>query len=199
MARTTDPNRPEFELKILRRAAKVFSEKGYRETTIEDIARNVRLKKTSIYHYFRSKENILFRAISLNLETSLEPLVAVMQEDVPTPTKLKRAIACQVQAFLDAPYFALLFVTDRKFLSRKHLEICLQLRDRHESIFREIVAGGIRDGSFRDTDHAVAVKIIFGVLNWLPVWWRPSGRYGKDEIIAQINEALVEKMLWPDR
>ena len=195
MVRTIDPNRPEFELEILRQATKIFAENGYRQTTTEDIAKRVKLKKSSLYHYFKKKENILFRGLSMSLKNSIEPLLALENETSLAPEKLRKAVALQVQTMLDAPYLAHLFVTNKSSLSAAHLKICLKLRDRHEAILRDIIDQGIREGAFSPIDSTLAVKLIYGILNWLPIWWKPTGRYNRDEITAQLTDLLVDRML----
>src|SRR5690606_13132828 len=93
MARTVNPNRPELEAEMLRQAVLVFAEKGYKYSTIEDLSAAVKLKKTSIYHYFGSKEEILFRAMLMNLKQSLAPLVEIVGEDLSPLEKLRKAIS----------------------------------------------------------------------------------------------------------
>ncbi|MDO8704405.1 MAG: TetR/AcrR family transcriptional regulator [Sulfuricaulis sp.] len=195
MARPTDPNRPAFELEILRQAARVFSEVGYRNSTTEDIAKRVNLKKSSLYHYFKSKESILFHALSLNLKKSLEPLLALEQDEGPAVERLRSAIRCQVQEMIDAPYIANLFLTDKGSLTTRQLKQCLTLRDRHEQILRKIIDQGIADGSIGPIDSSVAVKIIYGSLNGLPSWWKPNGRLDAARISTVFSDMLVDRML----
>jgi len=199
MSRPIDPNRPEFELEILRHAARVFSEVGYRQSTTEYIAKKVRLKKSSLYHYFKSKENILFQALAMHLKMSLEPLLELKQDGAPAAERLRRAVRLQVQAIVEAPYIGNLFVTDKASLTSRHLKQCLDLRDRHEQILRDIIEQGIADGTFETVDSAVAVKIIYGALNGLPLWWKPDGRYGPNKISEIFSDTLVDRMLCKQR
>ena len=195
MARTVNPNRPELEAEILRQAMLVFAEKGYKYTTIEDLSAAVKLKKTSIYHYFGSKEEILFRAMQMNLRQSLDPLLEIEQQDLPPYEKLKRAITASAMATTDAPFVGNLFMTDRAAISPKHLKACLDLRDRHETVMRKMIEDGIADGSFVKTDVRTAVRLIFGSLHSLSNWWKPGGRLTQEEVVEQYTTLLVDRML----
>ena len=195
MARPIDPNRPEFELEILTQAASVFSEMGYRNSTTEHIAKKVKLKKSSLYHYFKSKENILFQALSMNLKRSLEPLLELEKAEGSALERLRQAIRLQVGEMIDAPYLANLFVTDKSSLTPRHLKQCLELRDQHERILRQIIEQGIADGSFEKIDSSLAVKIIYGALNGLPLWFKPTGRYDATQVGELFADALVTRML----
>lgn len=195
MARHIDPNRGEVIARILSQAAVVFAEQGYRNSTTEDIADKVKLKKSSLYHYFKNKENILFQALSLNLKRSLEPLLELQNEAGPPRDRLRKAIVVQVRMMIDAPYIANLFLNERSSLHPAHLKQCLELRRRHEIVLRSILEEGIADGSFDVIDSNVAVKLIFGALNGLPWWWRPSGKYSIEETADIFADLLVDRML----
>lgn len=195
MARTVNPNRPELEAEILRQAVLIFAEKGYKYSTIEDLSAAVKLKKTSIYHYFGSKEEILFRAMLMHLKQSLAPLLEVEKEDISPYEKLKKLIVTQAHSTTDAPFIGNLFMTDRAAMSSKHLKACLDMRDRHEAVFRRIVEDGIAQGIFEKTDVAIAVRLIYGALNGLSVWWKPGGRLSQAQIADEFAHLLVDRMM----
>ncbi|MGE0232582.1 MAG: TetR/AcrR family transcriptional regulator [Flavobacteriaceae bacterium] len=195
MARTVNPNRPELEQEILRQAMLVFAEKGYKYTTIEDLSAAVKLKKTSIYHYFGSKEEILFRAMQMNLRQSLDPLLEIEQEELGPYDKLRKAITVVALATTDAPFVGNLFMTDRAAMSPKHLKTCLDLRDRHETVMRKIIEDGIANGSFAQTDVKTAVRLIFGSLHSLSNWWKPGGRLSQQEVVEQYTTLLADRMM----
>src|ERR1035441_5398262 len=109
MARPIDPNREELKREILDHAARVFAAHGYRNTTTEDLADKVQLKKSSLYHYFDSKEAILYQALSQNLKRSLAPLEELVSAPEPPAERLRRAIAQQAERMMDAPYAGNLF------------------------------------------------------------------------------------------
>ena len=195
MARTENPNKHEIENDILEKALRMFSEKGYRNTTIEDISSLANLRKTSVYHYFKNKEEIFFLAMKMNLERSLASLAKVLESTAPPAEKLRQAIDAQVRIMADAPYILNLFIGDSPSLSKARQKACLRLRDKHEEILQGIVKEGIAEGVFENVDASVTVKLIFGALNWLSVWWKPTGQYGMTETSAIFSHLLVDKML----
>ncbi|MEO8297117.1 MAG: TetR/AcrR family transcriptional regulator [Burkholderiales bacterium] len=195
MARPIDPNRDVFEREILDQAARVFAEKGYRNATTEDIAERVKLKKSSLYHYFDSKENLLHQALAMNLRRSLAPLQALGSQATPPRERLRQAILQQADQIVNAPYVAVLFLTERASLTPEHLRECLDLRRQHEQVLRDIVDAGVADGSFAPVASDVAVKLIYGALNGLPWWWQPGGRDSLAETAGQFADLLVERML----
>lgn len=188
-------NREELTAKILDQAMAVFAEQGFRSATTEDIARKVNLKKSSLYHYFKNKENILFQAVSMNLRRSIEPLRDLLEESGPSRERLRKAVALQVHTMMSAPYIGNLFLNERSSMHPRHLKQCLELRKSHELAVRAIVDQGIADGSLAPVDSNIVVKLIFGALNGLPWWWKPTGKYKIDEIAELYAELLVDRML----
>jgi len=182
--------------KILEQAAVVFAEQGYRNATTEDIAKRVKLKKSSLYHYFKNKENILFQALATSLRRSLEPLQALAEGEGDSRERLRKAVALQVHTMMSSPYVANLFLNERSSLHPRHLKQCLELRNSHEVALRSIVDQGIADGSFAGPlDSNIVVRLIFGVLNGLPWWWKPTGKYALDQIADMYANLLVDRML----
>lgn len=188
-------NREELVTKILAQATAVFAEQGYRNATTEDIAKKVKLKKSSLYHYFKNKENILFQALSTNLRRSLEPLESLAEEPGDASERLRKAVSMQVHMMMSVPYVGSLFLNERSSLHPRHLKQCLDLRERHERAMRTIIDQGIADGSFGPIDSNIVVKLIFGALNGLPWWWKSNGKYNLEELGAIYADLLVDRML----
>jgi len=189
-------NRDELTAKILNGAAEVFAQQGYRNATTEDIAKKVNLKKSSLYHYFKNKENMLFQALLVNLQQSLEPLQALALEEGDAGERLRKAVALQVEGMLSSPYVGNLFLNERGSLHHRHLKQLLELRKSHEVALRTLVEQGMQDGSFAPADPSVVVKLIFGALNGLAWWWKPSGgKYSIDQTAALYADLLVDRML----
>lgn len=199
MVRPVGP-REELTAKILEQAAIVFAEQGYRNATTEDIAKRVNLKKSSLYHYFKNKENILFQALATSLRRSLEPLQALAESEGDSRERLRKAVALQVHTMMSSPYVGSLFLNERSSLHPRHLKQCLELRKSHEDALRSIVDQGIADGSFAGPlDSNIVVRLIFGALNGLPWWWKPTGKYALDQIADMYANLLVDRMLTSER
>ena len=77
---------------LLATAAELFARKGYRATTLDDIASELGLKKASLYHYIRSKDELLadiYQQIFDRIEAEVAPLVSL---DLPVDERLRRMV-----------------------------------------------------------------------------------------------------------
>jgi TetR/AcrR family transcriptional regulator len=96
---------------------------------------------------------------------------------------------------IDAPYVGSLFLNERSSLAPRRLKQCLELRKRHEFAIRSMVDQGVADGSFADIETNIAVKLIFGALNWIPWWWRANGKYTPEQTAEVFADLLVDRFL----
>ena len=71
MVKTSPKEKKDHIAKV---ASKVFSEKGYQSASLQDVAREVEISKAGIYHYFKSKEEILAYILITNSDRFLEKL-----------------------------------------------------------------------------------------------------------------------------
>jgi AcrR family transcriptional regulator len=79
----------ERQEEIIRAAAKRFSRHGFNKTTLEEIARDVRIGKPTIYHYFKSKDELFFSSISFQSSQFIEDIRAIFNnQDLPVGARL---------------------------------------------------------------------------------------------------------------
>ncbi len=79
------------------------------------------------------------------------------------------------------------FLNEARFLPDASRAAVVEMRDRYEATFREVIAAGIADGSFREQNPALASIMVLSVLNALTRWYRPTGPLSA----AAISEAMV--------
>lgn len=167
--------------RILQEAAKLFTEKGYEATSVQDIAQALGLSKAALYHHFRSKEEILY-AISL---LALEGLVAAGEKalNVEDPKEaLCRFMEAHARYFAENRPFFVAMLQGIQSLSPEHRAETVRLRDRHEANLRAILKRGMAAGVFREVDVALAGRAVLSMLNWMIRWFRPEGPMRAEEV-----------------
>jgi len=74
---------------IVRAASKRFSRHGFNKTTLDEIARDVRIGKPTIYHYFKSKDELFYSSIEFQLDQFVEDIKAIFNnQDLPVGARL---------------------------------------------------------------------------------------------------------------
>jgi len=182
------------EDEIVAAAGRIFREKGYHATSVRDIAESVGLLKGSLYHYIRSKEELLARLFDGLLEDTLRELEAIVARGGSADARLAamvRAYAAAVMANHDAVG---LYLRESRSLPAPELAKLGTRRRRMRALFTEVIAEGARSGAFAVRDAKIAALTILGSCNWLYEWYRPGGRLSAEAIAAELAERAVRSV-----
>lgn len=176
---------------ILRTAADLFRERGYRATTLDDIAARLGMSKASLYTYFRAKEEMLAAISRATIEAFTRELGLVLRSDLPPEAKLRRIIRQHVGFVISNRSFLTVFFSEESSLPARFARALAAQKDRYDKAVEGLIAEGIRRGVFRDIPPRLVVFGLLGMVNWIYKWYNPRGRWGADEI-ASAFLALVE-------
>jgi AcrR family transcriptional regulator len=159
---------------LLAVAVTVFNERGYDGTSMEDLSRRLGISKSSIYHHVDSKEELLALALDRALDGLFEVAGQVAQRDGPAIERLELLVRGSVAVLADRlPYVTLLVrargntATERTALTR---------RRQFDQLVADLVSEAERAGDIRpDVDPAVTARLLFGLVNSLVEWYKPTG------------------------
>jgi AcrR family transcriptional regulator len=171
---------------VLDVAAGMFAAKGYRGTSLADIGEALGMNKASLYHYVRSKEDLLYRLI-LRAGRRLRDVSQDPEVDrLPAGAALERIVREHCRDALE--HHAELGVLVHQ---RRHLELDadgeVAYRERvYVDRLKSIVARGIAEGAFREVDTSVAAQLILDTANGLLRWYRTGGRMGREEVADEV-------------
>lgn len=188
----------ERKMNIIKVAAKLFSEKGYHDATLEDIARNLKYTKGSIYYYINSKQELLFQCHELAMDMLINRMQEIMAADWPVEVKLKEGIKAHIEMVVGEMSLVTVALGQEFELEDNYRQIIVAKRDRYERYFRQLVDEGIEKGVFRPLASKMAVFIIMGAMNWIPRWYSEKGSMNKEEIAEFFADYLVRPLFKKD-
>ena len=176
--------------RILEEAARLFTEKGYEATSVQDLAEALGLSKAALYHHFRSKEEVLYEISLQALEGLLREGERASREEDP-----KKALLAFMEAharFFEENYsFFVTMLQGMNSLSPRKRAVTIRLRDQHEANLRAILRRGIEAGVFRPVDVALAGRAILSLLNWMIRWFRPGGPLRAEEVARSYYDLIL--------
>jgi len=176
---------------ILQTAARLFRENGYAATTLDDIAGELSVTKPALYYYISSKHDLLYE-ICESAIVRLADGVAAMDGTGRSPEeRLGDLIGLHVGMFSENPDIINVYLADEGELPAEKREYIRSRSRDYESVYREAVARGVEDGSFRAVDAPTVVRAISGMCNWLSNWYSPGGPMSAGEI----TEVFVDLVL----
>jgi AcrR family transcriptional regulator len=173
---------------LLAVADEVFNERGYDGTSMEHLSRAAGISKSSIYHHVRGKEELLERAVG----RALDGLFAILDEPGARQGRAVERLEHVVHRTADVlmaelPYVTLLLRvrgntrTERWALERR--------RDFDHQV-AELLRAAVAEGDLRaDVDARLATRLLFGMINSIVEWYRPSG--GAPMGGEQVSESVV--------
>ncbi|HEY2507541.1 MAG TPA: TetR/AcrR family transcriptional regulator [Streptosporangiaceae bacterium] len=168
--------RPGYDLEsLLAVAVRVFNERGYDGTSMEDLSRALGISKSSIYYHVDSKEGLLRLALDRALDGLFSVAERVTASDGPAIDRLEEIVRGSVLVLAaELPYVTLLVrargntATERRALAR---------RREFDQLVADLVKQAERDGAIRpDIDPAVTARLMFGMVNSLVEWYRPGSK-----------------------
>src|SRR5262245_40855510 len=182
---------------ILRTAADLFRERGYRATTLDHIASRLGMSKASLYTVFRAKEDMLAAISRETIEAFTRELGLALRSDLSPEDELRRVVRNHVRFVSANRSFLTVFFSEEANLPPRLARALAARKDRYDKGVESIVAEGIRRGVFRDVPPRLVVFGLLGMLNWLYKWYNPRGRWGADEIssafLAVVEGGLVRR------
>ena len=180
---------------ILDAAAQVFRLKGYHGASMADIAEAVNLQKASLYHHVSSKQEILLDLLERGLEMLAERVSIIAGQSGRADDKLRMMIRSYLQLLAKNPDLSAVLLFEHRSLDKKTHARHVPHRDKFESLWRDVVNEGIRDGLFACDDPALAVRALMGSLNWTLTWYRSNGDLSIESIADQYADLFFNGLL----
>jgi len=176
---------------ILKTATRIFCEKTYHGTTLQEIADAVGMLKGSLYYYITSKEKLLANIILDALHTLNEDLVRVENADLTPVERLRQIVREHVKFNAKYREAGTLFLTERNVLSSLgEMDKVMQIFERRDKLIDRTLREAVETGVYRPVDIRIASLAIAGMCNSVLFWYRPSGRLSYDEIADTFFELL---------
>ncbi len=169
---------------ILDKSADLFYRKGYRSTSMRDIARACHFEAANIYHYFSSKEQILYEVFREAAEHTLSVIENLEYSPEMSPGERLR---CFVKRHFETPEpgtkpYYMMFDMELKNLLPRHRRKIIEMRDEYDKILRKIIQDGLDDGTFVTNDVKLAGYAIASIIVRSRLWFSPIGRLSAEEV-----------------
>jgi AcrR family transcriptional regulator len=176
---------------ILRVAAEVLSEKGYYNTSLEEIADRLDLAKASLYHYFDSKESLLTACLGTVAEESISRLTAIASGAGSASERLRGLIIEQLRIItVEYPELARLFLAHLEWPATVRERIS-EWHTRHDAIIKGVIEEGVKSGELGDIDISVVRHNLTGALNFVPFWFHPDGRFSDRDAFEAVADSVL--------
>jgi AcrR family transcriptional regulator len=182
---------------ILRTSARIFAEKGYHSTTMRDISRETGVSLSGLYHYCRSKEELLFLIQDNCFGRVLERLQERLQETTRPVDKLRLVIENHLSFFAANMSEMKVLSHEADSLAGEMHEHVSNKKQQYTQLVRRIMAEvqQAADERGREIDLTVATYALFGMMNWIYNWYDPRGTLSVTELVENVTRLFLSGFL----
>ena len=178
--------------RILEEAVKLFYERGFNGTTLDDIAIELGVTKPFIYTHFRSKVELLEAICRPTIEMSLAAIAQAAADDGTATSRLHAGVIAFTKVVLQRQANIAVYFREEKNLSKVGLDEINALRKQFDKVLSQLLQQGSESGEFTIPDVSVAALAIGGMVSWAYTWHREDGRLTVNEVGEKMADLALQ-------
>jgi AcrR family transcriptional regulator len=178
---------------VIDKSAELFDSDSYASVSMDDIAAAVGVAKPTLYHYFKSKDEILLEvqqaAIAQMTAVELNP-----QSSSLNGRELFEAFVNRYVTMIVDDFGTCLIKTGDLPLEPDNRKAIRKGSKGIELTMRAILERGAKDKSLAPCDAKLEAMFLFGTLNWIPYWYRPDGELSVEGLAEKVTRSLLARL-----
>jgi AcrR family transcriptional regulator len=192
--RTPEQRQEDREAKrqaVLRAAVRMFNERGFHATALEDVAASLGVSKPTIYHYLGNKDQVLLECVSLGLEQLRAAAEEARNQPGPGIERLRSFLRRYAEIIMD-DFGRCVTRTGEETLSDESAEHFRTMKREIDRSMRGLIEAGVADGSLaKHTDPKLLAFTLAGALNWTARWHVPGGKKSAAALAREMVDILT--------
>lgn len=181
--------------RIIMIASHLMAEKGYKGTSVQEIADLVGIHKSTLFHYFKNKEELLQSVLSISIQEVTENLKLILKnEDLSPEEKLKEAIINHIVLLAKYVDNVNVYHNEMRFLTGKRRRQNVVTRNYYASCFKQII-DEVKEsdtGYFKGLNSKIVTLGILGMCNWMIKWFNSSGEFAPIDIANIFYQMIIK-------
>ncbi|OGA58410.1 MAG: hypothetical protein A2710_23490 [Burkholderiales bacterium RIFCSPHIGHO2_01_FULL_64_960] len=183
----------DYEIKsqaIMDCAAALFAKEGYPSAKMQDVAKACGATKSMLYHYFPTKDDLLFAMLMEHLERVVSSVNEAIAMQAPPREKLLAMVQAYTQKSAQSRRRHMIAMQDVKYLPRTKQTPLIELQRK----LTGLIAGLLREVNpgLPDDVYKPYTMMLIGLLNWTDMWYRPSGAMKPQELCDRISRLFLK-------
>ena len=179
---------------VLSTAAQMFNERGFRATSLDDIAARLHVTKPTLYYYVKNKDEILLECVKKGLHMTLEGIEASRQAGGNAVDQLRACMQVYADIVTQPFGMCLIRIGDEEVPEPSRTEL-RRMKSEIDQAFRRLVAQGVQEGTLAPCDPKMTAFVIAGALSWIGRWYQSGGQYSAAQVAEQCIGTLMHGVL----
>ncbi len=184
---------------ILRTAARLFQERGYDATSMQDIASALDLSKAALYHHFESKDEILFQIMNYGMDIFEERVLRAVRPIADPEERLRACIRLHIQLVLRGREREITVILHENRALPAEPGKRINARKKAYIVYLEALIAEVQRRRLAQAavHPRVAAFALLGMINWIYQWYRPEGLIQEADLIRQYTDLLFSGIFTP--
>ena len=181
MAKLTQKGQARYD-QILEKAMWFFNDRGYVNSTMDEIAQACKCDVANLYNYFPGKEHILFGVVKAMVSSAVQMTHDIAADKkLPASERLRNVVYKQLEGRVNLG-FTDLYSKYKSNLEPSHAREIVELRDSYDRLIRGLITEGIKSGEFREINVKLAAIAIGAFIERIVIWYSPKGPLSLAEV-----------------
>ncbi len=176
---------------IVASAAKLFADRGFRAVSLEEIATELGVSKSSIYYYYSSKDDLLWGVYQYITDHYMIEAKKIYELNECSAAQMLSLIRMHVSFLARNREWSIVFYRDISELSVDRRAEVRKVIVRYNWYFKSVYQKGVERGELKPLSPEIAVNAILGACNWMVNWFDPK-RHSAQDIADQFGEIFTE-------
>ena len=182
---------------IIEAAARLFSERGYAATRIEDIIVELSASRRVIYEHFGGKSDILVAICEQAIRSTIDLATRIARTPLDPVEKLRRLVREFTEIVIENRDNIAISTRETMFLPAHSRARITRMQKKFDRILSAILTEGAARGMFVVADPAITALAIGGMIIWTHRWYRAGGRLSSEQVADAMTAAVLTMVLLP--
>lgn len=178
--------------RIVDAARRLFYEKGYERTTLDDIADRLEVTKQFIYSYYKNKTEILHEISMQCISECLDTQSRILASRLSVPEKLAKITDEVAQVIISYQAHTIIYLREEMNLDPEIARSIREQRNEFDHRTMKLLKEGMRTGDFHVVDERITARCIGGMLVWCALWYRDLGVLAPAAIGQLISQNVMQ-------
>jgi AcrR family transcriptional regulator len=175
--------------------ARLFAARGYHHTSMREIARELGMNQSSLYHYFAGKEDVLFRLMNDAMDEVLRELEEIYAKDIAAEDKLEKVLHSYIRSYAGDQDRLILLVNEINSLTEANRLILVDKQRKYVRLIKSILKELADEDKMKEINASVATFAFFGMVHYTIKWYQKDGPIGLDELARLFVEIFTRGIL----
>jgi AcrR family transcriptional regulator len=181
---------------VLQEAIAIFGSRGYRATSMRDLADQVKLSKSALYHYFRSKQDLLVAIYKRVIAENIVAAERITEASEPPVVALRQMLIDRVVYTCYNRHILQIFHEEEAELPKRLMREVVNSRRVYQDLLTDLIQRGLEQGDFEfGSTPSIVANCLLGACNWSYKWYKPDGAKTPEELAEEVVSVLLGGVL----